>query len=288
MPHPTAGLSRCRTGAGAVFEAAPEDALCCGSDMVDIHFHLLPGLDDGPETLELSLGMLEMAVAEGTTHLVATPHANSRYPFVPEVVADRLAEMRQHAGDRIQIFAGCDFHLSFENLQDLRGHPERYTIDRHGYLLVEFADYSIPPTIDQTFHELRLSGITPIVTHPERNRLLSQHTDWLDKWASQGCALQITAGSLLGRFGEKAREISERWLSTDRIHILASDAHNVTSRPPGLREAYQRVAELRGEQTARALCIENPLAAIEGRPLPWTPEPAAAAAPARRKRFWFF
>ncbi len=258
--------------------------------MVDIHFHLLPGLDDGPETLDLALEMLEMAVGEGTTHIVATPHANARYPFLPDVVAERLAEMRQHAGDRVKIVSGCDFHLSFENLQDLRSHRDRYTIDGKGYLLVEFADYSIPPAIEQTFHELQLAGITPIVTHPERNRLLCQHTDWLDKWASHGCPLQITAGSLLGRFGEKAREIAERWLSADRIHILASDAHNVTSRPPGLRDVYQRVVELRGEETARALCIENPLAAIEGRPLPWMPEPdaAIAAAPARRKRFWFF
>lgn len=259
--------------------------------MVDIHFHLLPGLDDGPDSLDLSLEMAEMAAGDGTTHIVATPHASNRYPYVPEQVAERLAEVQARVGDRVRIGSGCDFHLSFENLKDFQLHRDRYTINHKNYLLVEFADFSIPPTIDQTFHELALAGITPIVTHPERNRLIRRHTDWLDKWASRGCAIQVTAGALLGRFGPNALQVAERWLATDRIHILASDAHNVTSRPPGLAEAYRRVAELRGEPVARALCIDNPLAAFEGRPLPWTPEPSGPAefeAVKPRKRFWFF
>jgi protein-tyrosine phosphatase len=259
--------------------------------MIDIHFHLLPGLDDGPDNLELSLEMVDMAVAGGTTHIVATPHASPRYAFDPELVARRLEEMRSRVGDRVKILGGCDFHLSFENLQDIQRHPKRYTIDGKGYLLVEFADFSIPPTIDQTFHELQLLGITPIITHPERNRILRRHTDWLDKWAGRGCALQITAGALLGRFGSNVQQIAERWLATDRIHILASDAHNVTSRPPGLNEAYARATELRGEEVARALCFENPLAAVEGRALPWVPEPSGPVEiepERRRKRFWFF
>jgi protein-tyrosine phosphatase len=259
--------------------------------MVDIHFHLLPGLDDGPDSIELSVEMAELAVADGTTHIVATPHANDRYPLVPELVEERLGQVRELVGDKLKIATGCDFHLSFENLQDVRVHPERYTINRDGYLLVEFADYSIPPSIDQTFHELQLAGITAIVTHPERNRILRRHTDWLDKWTSRGCAVQVTAGAFLGRFGPVAQQVVEQWLVTDRIHFLASDAHNVTSRPPGLSEAYHRVVELRGEQAARALCVENPLAAFEGRPLPWTPEPSGAieiGPPRRRKRFWFF
>jgi len=88
--------------------------------MVDIHFHLLPGLDDGPDTLELTLQMAEAAAADGTTHIVATPHASSRYPFVPELVADRLAEVRERVGDKVKIASGCDFHLSFENFAGRR------------------------------------------------------------------------------------------------------------------------------------------------------------------------
>jgi protein-tyrosine phosphatase len=188
----------------------------------------------------------------------------------------------------VEIVTGCDFHLSFENLQDIRVHPDRYTINRNGYLLVEFAEYSIPPNIDQIFHELQLASVIPIVTHPERNRILRRHTDWLDKWTSRGCAVQVTAGSLLGRFGPKAQQAAEQWLATNRIHILASDAHNVTTRPPGLSEAYHRVAELRGEQTAEALVTENPMAVVEGRALPYAPEPTGTFPTRRRKRFWFF
>ncbi|HVB33332.1 MAG TPA: CpsB/CapC family capsule biosynthesis tyrosine phosphatase [Patescibacteria group bacterium] len=259
--------------------------------MVDIHFHLLPGLDDGPDTLEMAVEMARMAMADGTTHIVATPHANPRFSFDPELIAKRAEEVRSQVGDQLTILTGCDFHLSFENLQDIQTHRDRYTINHNGYLLVEFASYSIPPQIDQAFHELQLAGITPIVTHPERNRILRGHTDWLDKWVSRGCAVQVTAGSLLGRFGPNAQEAATRWLETDRIHVLASDAHNTTSRPPELAAAYERVAEMRGEETARALCIENPLAAVEGKPLPWMPEPRGTveiSAGRKRKRFWFF
>ncbi|HVB99122.1 MAG TPA: CpsB/CapC family capsule biosynthesis tyrosine phosphatase [Candidatus Dormibacteraeota bacterium] len=259
--------------------------------MVDIHFHLLPGIDDGPDTLETAVEMARMAVADGTTHIVATPHANAQFSFDPELIARRAEEVRSLVGDRVTILTGCDFHLSFENLQDIQQHRARYTINRNGYLLVEFASYSIPPQIEQSFHELQLAGITPIITHPERNRILRRHTDWLDRWVSHGCVLQVTAGSLLGRFGPNAREAAAAWLDTDRIHFLASDAHNTTSRPPELAAAYAHVADIKGEETARALCIENPLAAVEGRPLPWLPEPSgtvAISAGQKRKKFWFF
>ncbi len=260
--------------------------------MVDIHFHLLPGLDDGPDTIETSVDMARMAMADGTTHIVATPHASPRFSFDPELVARRAEEVRALVGDGLTILTGCDFHLSFENLQDIRQHRDRYTINRNGYLLVEFASYSIPPQIEHTFHEMQLAGITPIITHPERNRILRRHTEWLDRWVSHGCAMQVTAGSLLGRFGPNALEAAKAWLETDRIHVLASDAHDTTSRPPELAAAYAHVAEVRGEETARALCIENPLAAIEGRPLPWMPEPSGAVEISgeqkKRKKFWFF
>ena len=114
--------------------------------MVDIHFHLLPGLDDGPDTLEMALEMAERAAADGTTHIVATPHANPNFLFDSELIAQRAAELRSKVGDRLKIFTGCDFHLSFENLQDIQKHPQRYTIDGKGYLLVEFAaGFSIVP-----------------------------------------------------------------------------------------------------------------------------------------------
>jgi protein-tyrosine phosphatase len=259
--------------------------------MVDIHCHILPALDDGPDSLETALEMVEMAIADGITHIVATPHANNTYRFSPELVRQRCNEIQDHAGDRLNLAIGCDFHLSFENLQDLQLHPDMYTINQKNYLLVELANFSIPPAIDDTLHHLQLQRLVPIITHPERNGLIRARPERLHQWVRQGCYVQVTSQSLLGRFGQEARRWVETWLEEDRIHFFASDAHDLTSRPPQLRPAYERVAQHRGEQVAHALFYENPLAAFEGRPLPYVPEPpendTAGQAP-RRKRFLFF
>lgn len=263
--------------------------------MVDIHCHLLPGLDDGPETLEEALAMAEMAVADGVTHVVATPHANDHYPFVPELVRQRRDEIAERFAGRLELATGCDFHLSFDNLQDARAHPAKYTLNQKSYLLVEFADYAIPPAMDDALHQLQLAGLTPVVTHPERNALITRQPARLERWVQRGCAVQITAGSLVGRFGSAAQRAAEDWLDRGLVHFIASDAHNTTSRPLRLRPAYDAVAARWGADVAHALCQDNPRAALEGRPLPWIPEPPAPAettgaggAARRRKRFFFF
>jgi len=258
--------------------------------MVDIHCHLLPGMDDGPDSLDDSLRMAEMAVADGITHLVATPHSNDRYRFEPEAVQKRASEIQQRMGDRLRLATGCDFHLSFENLEDARAHPAKYTINQKRYLLVEFANFSIPPSMDDSLHRLQLLGMVPVVTHPERNGLLRGSPARLEEWVRRGCYVQVTAASLLGRFGDAARHWAETWLDQDLVHFVASDAHNTESRPPRLRAAYDFVAARKGEQVAQALFRENPLAAFEGRALPYAPDPsdAPAAPPKRRKRFIFF
>jgi protein-tyrosine phosphatase len=257
--------------------------------MVDIHCHILPGMDDGSPSLEISLEMAEMAIADGITHIVATPHANARFAFVPETIRQRRDELQARLGGRLTLVTGCDFHLSYENLQDIRTQPEKYAINQKSYLLVEFADFAIPPRIDETLHELQLAGLHPIITHPERNALLSNNRQQLDRWIHMGCTVQVTALSLLGHFGSHAQRAAESWLDSNRIHFIASDAHNTSSRPPRLREAFEKVAQGWGTDVAKALFQENPLAALEGRPLPWVPElREAAAGGKRRKRFLFF
>jgi protein-tyrosine phosphatase len=263
--------------------------------MVDIHCHILPGIDDGPGSFEVSLEMAEMAIADGITHVVATPHANSSHRYVPDLVNQLRAEIQTRVSDRLSILTGCDFHLSFENLKDAHAHPAKYTINQRNYLLVEFADYSIPPSMDQALHQLQLAGFHPIITHPERNPLIRAQPERLFRWLRQGCYAQITAGSFLGSFGVRAQEAAGSWLDQDVVHFVASDAHNVTSRPLRLKEAYDWVAARKGEEVARALFTENPLAAVEGRPLPYVPElpegqgeAPGTATPRRRKRFWFF
>lgn len=258
--------------------------------MVDIHCHILPGLDDGPDSLEMSLQMAEAAIADGITHVVATPHANDSFPFDPELIRSRREELQSQVGDRLQLTTGCDFHMSFENLQAIQTDPERFTINRKNYLLVEFADFAIPPSMDAALKELRMKGLRPIITHPERNPILVQNRARVNTWVQEGCYVQVTAGALLGRFGQRSQKAAEAWLDEGAIHFLASDAHNLTSRPIPLQPAFQAVAKSRGEAIARALLRENPLAAIEGSALPYVPELAdSSEAPAqRRKRFPFF
>jgi protein-tyrosine phosphatase len=259
--------------------------------MVDIHCHILPGLDDGPDSIEEALGMAEMAIADGITHVVATPHANDQYRFDLDLVDQRRNELQTHLGERLMLATGCDFHLSFENLEDLNEHPTRYTLNQKNYLLLEFADFAVPTTIKETLYQIQLARLSPIITHPERNALIQAQPERLSGWIHQGCYVQVTAQSLLGRFGPKAQRLVGAWLDEDRIHFFASDAHNLTSRPLRLREAYDAVVKRRGKEVARALFHDNPLAALEGRSLPYVPEPGEGGAKRpsvrRRKRFFF-
>ncbi|HKW89172.1 MAG TPA: CpsB/CapC family capsule biosynthesis tyrosine phosphatase [Candidatus Acidoferrales bacterium] len=263
--------------------------------MVDIHCHLLPGLDDGCPSLETSLEMAKSAIAEGITHVIATPHANSQFEFIPNLVQLRRDEIQERLGERLQIATGCDFHLSYENLEALRKVPSRFTLNQKSYLLVEFDDFSIPQVLDQALHDLQLQGLCPIITHPERNPLIRAQFERLWSWMRLGCFVQVTAQSLLGGFGEKAQQAAEALLDAGAIHFVASDAHNTTTRPLRLKDAYNFVAARKGEDIARALFQENPLAVFEGRPLPCVTPPAELPANRRgrtgqkpKRRFWFF
>jgi len=259
--------------------------------MVDIHCHIFFGLDDGADTLETSIQMAEMAIADGVTHVVGTPHANSNYKFDPAVIRQRRDELQRAVGDRLILATGCDFHLNFENLQSLQTDQKKYTINQKNYLLVEFADFAIPPSMDETLHQLQLAGLSPIITHPERNALLRAQPERMYRWLHQGCYAQVTAGSLLGRFGSGAQSRAEQWLDEQRVHFVASDAHNLKGRPLQLRGAFDLVAKRSGEDVARALFQQNPLAAFEGRSLPYEPEQVSTAKPPKyhkRKRFIFF
>lgn len=260
--------------------------------MVDIHCHLFSALDDGAKSFEESLEMAEMAIADGITHVVGTPHADSQYRFDFGLVQQRRAELQAKLGDRLKLGTGCDFHLSVENIQSVRSTPTKYSINQKRYLLVEFADFAIPPTADETLHELQLLGLSPIITHPERNPLIRSQPQRLLGWVRQGCTVQITGQSLLGKWGDSAKQAAEEWMNQKTVHFFASDAHNTTQRPLRLKEAYDAVVTKWGQAVAQALFRDNPLAAFEGRELPYHPElpsaPDRVTQPARRKRFIFF
>jgi protein-tyrosine phosphatase len=256
--------------------------------MVDLHCHILPGLDDGAKTVEESLAMAEDAIADGITHVVGTPHASADYPFDYARVRASCQELNTRLAGRLTIATGCDFHLNHENLVKIRQDPRPYCLNQHDYLLVEFNEFSIPPSMDQTLHELQLAGLRPVITHPERNGILRTRPERLQQWVRHGSFVQLTAGSLAGVFGPGPQQDAWSWLARGFVHFICSDAHNTGRRPLKLKFAYDAVAAQMGEEVARSYFFDNPRAALEGRPLPYVPEIAAPAEPRRRKRFLFF
>jgi protein-tyrosine phosphatase len=261
--------------------------------MFDIHHHLLYGLDDGATDIDTSVAMAEMAINDGITHIVCTPHASDEYVFQPEENAARIAALRDRLGDRITLGLGCDFHLSYENIEDALAHPTKYSINGTRYLLVEFPDFGIPKNISDSFYEMSVAGIVPIITHPERNLTIMQNHDKLAEWIRLGCLVQVTAGAVMGKFGKGPARVARQFLDRRWVHVLATDAHNTNRRPPLMRPAYEFLAHHYGQDEAERLCVGNPRAIFFGEPLGEQPEPQdifqeEPAEPKKRRWFSFF
>jgi protein-tyrosine phosphatase len=257
--------------------------------MIDIHHHLLWGLDDGSTSLDNSIAMAKIAAADGITHIVCTPHANGQYAYSPKIVDEKIATLQQaldSAGVTLKLGRGCDFHMSYDNIQEAKTDPARFSINGNGYLLVELPDYGISQALTETFYQLRLAGLTPILTHPERNATLVADTRRMVDWMLGGLLVQVTAGSVLGNMGKPAQRMAYQLLEDRWVHFLATDAHNTTSRPPKLREAYEVVAEKFGPEYAHALCVGNPLAVFMGKPLLAHAEPLNLHDDLAEKSWW--
>jgi len=188
--------------------------------------------------------MLRLAQAAGTTDIVATPHANPEYQFDPDRISEEIERLAQAAGPAPRIHRGCDFHLAYDNVQDAIAHPSKYTINHGCYLLVEFSDLLILQNIGEVFDRLLEAGMVPVITHPERNWLLQQRGEQLRSWVERGCLLQVTAASLLGRFGRRAKRFSDLLLQAGLVHFIASDAHDPEDRTPDMRGAYAPLVEV--------------------------------------------
>lgn len=253
--------------------------------MVDIHCHPLPATDDGAKTVEIAIEMCKMAAADGITHLVATPHCNYNYKYQRETNQAKLEELQKAAGDSPKLMLGCDFHLSYDNIQKLTEKPREYSINYTEYVLVEFGEHFIPEQIDNAFYEIECAGLIPILTHPERNPVFVRKPELLNRWVKRGCLVQVTAKSYTGGFGSTAQRFAELWLEQNLIHFFASDAHDLKYRPPILSECYQKVLAARGKEIADLLLTKNPQAVINGQPLPPGPEPVDVESP--KKRGWF-
>ena len=244
-------------------------------------------MDDGAKSFKESVAMAEMAIADGITHVVATPHASPEFRFDYAKVKSSVEQLQQAVGGRLKLASGCDFHLSPENIAALKKSPSPFCIHQKEYLLVELNEFAVPPAMDQTLYEIQLAGLRPVITHPERNGILRSQPERLEKWVRNGCFSQVTGGSLTGAFGSNIEAISMEWIARGLVHFIASDAHNTTTRPQKLRAAFDVVEKGFGRSKAEALFAENPLAAFEGRGLPHVPEISETSSK-KKKRFLFF
>src|ERR1700722_6337843 len=183
--------------------------------MIDIHHHLLWGMDDGAANLETSVAMARIAAAEGITHVVCSPHANGTYAYQPGLISEKMGEL-QRLLDReaiaVKLGRGCDFHMSYENIEEAKLDPTKFSINGLGYLLVEIPDYGISPGLTEIFYQLQLAGLTPILTHPERNPTLQSDETRVAEWLQRGVLVQVTAGSVLGRMGKRAERMAHELL----------------------------------------------------------------------------
>lgn len=215
--------------------------------------------------------------------LVASPHANPFYAYDPGRVDEWIGRLRPLAPSGLQLIRGCDFHLTFNNVENALRCPASFAINGRSYLLMELSELTVFANTDALWSRLEEAGLRIILTHPERNPLLRQRIDVIERWVDSGRFMQITAGSLLGVFGPEAQRFSIRMLDSGLVHFIASDAHDLERRPPRLDQAFQWLSENYSEDFAARLAIENPAAAVEGAPLP-----AGRLLPPRRPaaRWW--
>jgi protein-tyrosine phosphatase len=241
--------------------------------MIDIHSHILPGIDDGSPSFDISLQMLRMAADAGTTDIVATPHNNLEFPYDQDLIQSLFKELSDKADGLIRLHLGCDFHLSVDNVQDALINPAKYTINGRGYLMVELPDLTSLSAMRSVFNRMLETRITPVITHPERNPSVQNNLKEVDLWVRDGCLIQVTAQSLTGRFGTRAQRFAEQLFQADLVHFIASDAHDCEDRIPVLTPAYNLVSQRWGVEKADSLFIYNPAAALAGDPIYATPNP---------------
>ncbi|OHE24438.1 MAG: hypothetical protein A2Z43_03655 [Syntrophobacterales bacterium RBG_19FT_COMBO_59_10] len=239
--------------------------------MIDIHCHILPEMDDGPESLGEALAMCRAAAGDGIRTLVAAPHFKpGTYEFSGRRLLDAIGILQAAAkkeGMDVTILPGAEVAVSPEMTSHLEpgGH---LMINGGRYFFAEFRPLSVPSHWDTFLLSFLASGMAPIIAHPERNAWFINHPDALSAAVQSGILVQITAASITGGFGEEARDFSIYLLRHNLVHAIASDGHSADLRPPRLAEAVRLAAEVVGEERARALVTSIPQAIIEDRKIP--------------------
>src|SRR5215204_6191236 len=249
--------------------------------VIDLHCHLLPGIDDGARDQSEALEMARIAASEGTTVVACTPHIlpgvyDNTGPAIRAATME-LQRALDDAGVPIRLVVGADIHLVPPVVENLKS-GQALSLGDSRYVLIEPPHHVLPPRAEEAFFALAAAGYTPILTHPERMSWIRRNYDLIQRLVNAGVLMQLTAGALVGRFGNTARYWSERMLEEGMLHIVATDAHDTKRRGPFLREAYEAAWRAVGEIEANNLVWHRPQAILENRDVPKGRAPVAAKA----------
>jgi protein-tyrosine phosphatase len=254
--------------------------------MIDLHSHILPNIDDGSSSMEMSLEMASIAAADGVEMMACTPHVmpgiydNSIIAIMESV---RLfAAALKAAGIPLAICEGADIHVTPTLVKDLQT-GKVPSLGGSRYFLFEPPHHIRLPGLASLAKKLLESGYVPILTHPERLTWIEDHYDTICQIGEAGAAIQLTAASVTGNFGKRARYWSHRMLDEGRVDLVASDAHDTIRRPPGLSRARDEIIRRNGEEAARLLTQSNPQAIIENGPLAAKPVGQPSASKSARR-----
>jgi len=232
--------------------------------VIDIHCHILPGIDDGPSDMKESIQMAEIAAGDGITKIVATPHIkNTLHPV--SSIRNSIAQLNKRLVDlgiSIEIIQGADVNAMLD-VSLLKG----YTINNTHYILVEFPHSHLPNSMREVLFKMMVQGYHPIITHPERNVSVLKDPRVLFELINGGVLAQITADSITGTFGVDIQECSRYLLKKNMIRFIATDAHSSHHRKPILSQGLKAAEKIIGKEEARRLVTVNPETVIEGRSL---------------------
>lgn len=225
--------------------------------MIDLHCHILPGVDDGAQTLEDSLAMAEKAISQGITHILCTPHHNNgKYTNPKQSVIPRVAQLQEELDKRqlpLTVLEGQEVHITGDLLEDMSRDEILFTDLEDTYILIEFPTIDIPAFTEQLFFELRKRGKIPVIVHPERNAKFREDPNRLIPFLDMGVLAQLTAPSYVGTFGKSIQKTAKEMVKHNLVQMVASDAHGVTKRSFYLKEAFEAIEKDFGQEKVLAM-----------------------------------
>lgn len=222
--------------------------------MIDLHTHILYGVDDGARTIEDSIEMARVAVSEGITHLLASPHyKNEQWSVEKKDILLLVDEFQRELVERdipLTIFPGQEVRINGDLIEDIKKDKIQFIDENNQYVLIEFPTQTIPEYTGKLFFELQSLGITPVIVHPERNKVVLKNPNILLPFIEKGILAQLTAASYTGKAGKQIQRVSKQLINANLVHIIASDAHNTSNRSFHMKEAFKKMEKEFGETKA--------------------------------------